>query len=449
MRRSVIFEEHAAVLPHWFAGGLAGATLICLDTHLDLQFVDEARLARLRRCVNAAELGRLQSPHPMSPDRSFCFGIEDFLLPAVRLGMIGRVVWVAPPPICRAGMAVAVRELQQMEGVTIEDLESFRRAPGGWLQGRLLGVELTVCELPQLQLMDLTGPVVADIDADYFVTVPGDSLWTTPGEVIRALKELPAIGCELTISRSVGTGFMPLRHGFIADELAALWEDRPSGAQQSGWSDCRGPAAPGDVVRRLGEFRARHCPIDPVTVAGLGREVKALDCDDAQQAVAWASLGHLFAALGRVEEAMHCDAKSMSGGAGHPELALEIARLWMARGRTDLAETFLCRAAGDDETRVIAWLHLAECAWARGDPAQAIQHAQAARRAAPAWPLPLKRLAAFARAALDAGEASRLQREHEELQARLQAVARGLSLALPATVHQVDSILATGSSPAA
>jgi arginase family enzyme len=79
MSRATIFEEHSEVLAHWFGNGVRNATLIYLDAHLDLQFVDPARIARLAACTSAAELARLESPHCLSPDRSACYGIEDFL----------------------------------------------------------------------------------------------------------------------------------------------------------------------------------------------------------------------------------------------------------------------------------------------------------------------------------------------------------------------------------
>jgi hypothetical protein len=429
MRRAVIFEEHSSVLPHWFSAGVANADLVCLDAHLDLQFVDEARIARLRACTSADELRRLESPHPSSPDRSCCFGIEDFLLPAVRLGMLRRVIWVAPPRV-RGVAASALGALQQMEGVTVEDLESFRRMPGGWLHGRLLGVELLICELPQLPLLRLAEPVLLDIDIDYFVNVPEDTLWVDPKVVVEWLEGLPRARPELTISRSVGSGFMPLQYRGIADQFGALWEQRRADAGQ--WHhapEAGNPAGQGsadDIVRRISEFRARSKSVDLATLSALRREVEASGAGDGPLAIAWISLGLLYAAAGRVDEAAHCDAQSMKQSGGHPSLALEIANLCMAQGDLGGAEPLLQRAARDDETRVIARLQLAEIAFARGDCVEAARQAQAAHEAAPAWPHLLKRLATFTQAGPDATAAARWAHEHDELCGRLDAVASRL-----------------------
>lgn len=472
MTRATIFEEHSSVVPHWFAAGVSAATVIYLDAHLDLQFVDASRIARLRHCATADEIAQLESPHPLSPDRSACYGIEDFLYPAARLGLIQRVIWVAPPHVMRVGMASALRGLQQMEGVTVEDLESFHRTPGDWIEGRLLGLDLEICDLSQLSRVSLDGCVLVDIDTDYFISVPDDTVWAQPREVIVALKELVGKGADVTIARSVGSGFLPLRHRFLADHVAALWEGRRDDADHwqslldlelqllsgrrddalTGLNEARqrrpdcaaschalalatldaqerarhlvmagvlDPAFSDDVVRRLGEFRARRKRVDLATVMGLHREVAALQDSAERQATAWIALGLLYTAFGRLDEARACDEQSLRYSAGHPELALEIAKLQIARGEYAAAVCLLDRAVVDDETRVAAWLHLAECAFALGSCAQARRHGLAAHQAAPAWPEVLMRLGAFAHAVGDRGEARSMLAQHDEIQRRI------------------------------
>jgi hypothetical protein len=93
---------------------------------------------------------------------------------------------------------------------------------------------------------------------------------------------------------------------------------------------------------------------------------------------------------------MACDARSLDVSGGHPDLALEIAKLLMGRKAPDAAGPYLDRAAADDETRVAARMLQAECAWAQGAHGAAWAHAVAAHTAAPAWPQIAKRLAVFA-----------------------------------------------------
>lgn len=481
MRQAQIFEEHASVLPHWFSRGAREATLLYLDAHLDLQHVGDARIERLRQCLSADALSRLESPHPHSPDRERCFGIEDFLLPAARLGLVQRVVWVAPPHVLRGGFGAALAGLQQMEGVTVDDLESFRRVPQGWLCGHLLGVEITVCQLADLSRMAFTGQLLLDIDADYFLALPEDTIWIHPRQVLEALAAVPGIGNELTISRSVGTGFMPLRYRFIADHLAALWQgDLAATAHWDRLFDLveegRAPSRPAtekfaqllplhennpqcaatcwalagasdtadlrarylrqaasldgaygdDLVRRLGEYQARWKPISLGTVLRLHKEVEAFSGTPERKAIAWVLLGQLYAVLGRVEEAQHCDRASLAFGGGHPDLALSIANLHLERGDFASAQAYLQRAAADDETRVGAWLQMAESAYAQREPTRAAEYAERACLAAPAWAHAHQRWAVFALAAGDAEAVGRSRQACEGLHSRLQAVAERL-----------------------
>ncbi|NML45646.1 hypothetical protein HHL11_17990 [Ramlibacter sp. G-1-2-2] len=392
MDRAFLFEEHASVLPHWVGRHVHGATLVCLDAHLDLQFIEPARIAQLRACRDAAAVAALESPHPLSPRRDACYGIEDFLYAAAQLGVVGRLVWVAPPHVL-AEMGAALRALRQMEGVTPEDIASFQRMPGGWFEGRLLGVELVVGALEELVALPLPEPVLVDIDTDYFVQVPEDRLWVRPQAVLRQLRNWLGAGRELTIARSVSSGFLPLRHRFVSDLLAALWEGRAEdvahgqGLLDMELSGLPLPALPGndDLLRRLGEIRAHGRPVDLASVLALRREVERSEEDGERRATEWILLGQLYAAFGNAAEASECHEQAEIAFGGHPDLALQVGKLELAAGHPQEALPWLHLAAQDDETRVAAWYHLALCAAALNDPAQGWRWAHAAHEAAPAW----------------------------------------------------------------
>ena len=438
MPRATIFEEHASVLPHWVDAGVRGATVVCFDAHLDLQFIAPERIARLRACRSGGELARLEFAHPLMPVRDACYGIEDFLYAAAQLGVMRRLVWVAPAHVL-ARMDAALQALRQMEGVSPRDISSFRRVAGGWLEGRLFGLEIAVIEWQQLAAIPLQEPVAVDIDAGYFVRVPHDRIWARPRVIVTALKERLGPALDLTISRSVGTGFLALRHRFLADQLAALWEGRQDDARH--WqclleleadplrddervarlsallgerpgcaATCHAlaletPAAEertvllaraasldphygGDVLRHLGALRVREEELDLATVLRLHRQLAAWEDTPERVATAWVALGLLYSVFGRIAEAVVCDTRSRAQGGGHPDLALQIGRLEMAAGRPDAAVPWLERAAIDDETRVAAWLHLSVCASRRGALEEAWNWGRAATEAAPAWPEP-------------------------------------------------------------
>jgi hypothetical protein len=436
MPRAVVFEEHASVLPHWRERRLRGATIVSLDAHLDLQFIAPEKIARMRACRTAGELAQLESAHPLSPRRDSCYGIEDFLYAAAQIGVLRRLVWVLPPHVlASAGGALAA--LQQMEGVTPEQIASFHRTPGGWIEGELLGVPVTAVEWQQLPALTIDGPVALDVDTDYFVKVPQDRVWVRPRVIATALRErFPAVQ-ELTIARSVGTGFLPLRHRFLADHLAALWEGRSADERHwqhlleietSGAPDAEKAAAlrllmavrpgcaatchalaatttdaaeravllaraaaldphyGGDVLRQLGSVRVHQDNLDLATVLRLHAQLARWDDGTDRAGPAWVAMGLLYAAFGRLADAIACDLRSLRHGPGHPDLALQIGRLYMAANDDAGAQRWLERAAADEETRVAAWLQLSICASRRGALEEAWTWAHAAHEAAPAWP---------------------------------------------------------------
>jgi hypothetical protein len=447
MTRATVFEDHASVLPHWRARGLRAATVVCLDAHLDLQRIDAERIAQLRDCEGSLEFAVLQASHPLSPHREACWGDEDFLYAAAGLGLVRRVVWVAPPYVVRSLDAV-LGALSRKEGVTPEQLQSFRVDPGGWIAGTLLGVELLVARWEQLPLLPLHGELAIDVDTRFFVQLPHDRVWAEPAEVLSVLRDSVGAGRELTIARSVACGSVPLRQRFLSDQLAALWEGRLADADYydrllaidqdvadaperlararallAERPDCAaachalaiqcGDAAEravllaraaalddhyvGDVLRHLGALRLRREELDLASVLRIHRQL--LDYEDSAERLdtCWVALGLLYAGFGRLRDAVACDHASRVHGGGHPELALQIGRLHMEAGLEDQAQPWLERAASAGETRVSAWLHLSVCAARRGTPEEAWNWARAASEAAPAWPEPahwLRRLAA-------------------------------------------------------
>jgi hypothetical protein len=133
------FKEHSSVLAAWWDLPRRPRTLVYFDAHLDLQQISAARLRRLVECTTAQQVAALGKPHHLCPDDGFSYSLGDFLYPAHRLGMIERVIWVAPPHVLSANPAAIFERLQQMDGVAFEELLRFQRRPDGTVQGRLLG----------------------------------------------------------------------------------------------------------------------------------------------------------------------------------------------------------------------------------------------------------------------------------------------------------------------
>lgn len=445
--KALIFEEHSSVLPLWWEMRAQARTVVSLDAHLDLQHIGAERMARLEGCCNVEHVRALEKPHFLLPDGRFSYSLEDFLYPASRLGLIGRLIWVAPPHVRTASLRHAIGQLQQMNGVRPEDLYGFKKTDGGWVEGRILGLDMVVCDYRHLDHLALPGDSLIDIDIDYFITVPDDKAWVSPWEVFEVLHRLPLAPGFVTLSRSVDSGFTPLRFRFIADYLAALWEDRcneqahyarlfqyearlRAGGRQAAASDlrreleryqgcaatwyllglaeadaaeaarCRGRAGElsaayqQNVLRSVCELRNRRIPIDMSSVLGLERRLTSeTGSGTTEWALAWAALGLVYCLFGELARAMDCYRRASAVVGEHPELALEIGKLLVGSGRLDPAEVYLRVALQDDKSRTGAHFFISQIQRAKGLLDEARKHLVCASEAAPAWDELIDRLA--------------------------------------------------------
>lgn len=468
-----IFEGHSSVLALWWEMRAQGRTVVSLDAHLDLQHISAERLARLEECRNVEQVRALEKPHFLWPDGRFSYSLEDFLYPASRLGLIERLIWVAPPHARTAPVKHAIGQLQQMDGVRPEDLYGFKQTDGGWIEGRILGLDMVICDYRQLEHIALPRDSLIDIDIDYFIAVPDDKTWVNPREVFEVLHGLPLAPEFVTLSRSVDSGFTPLRFRFIADYLAALWEDRddeqmhyarlfeyearlPAGGRQAAASDlrreleryqgcaatwyllglaeadaaeaarCRGRAGElsgayqPNVLRSVCELRNRRLPLDMSIVLGLERGIISESrLDMTERGLAWAALGLIYCCVGELPRAVECYRRASAVVGEHPELAMEIGKLLAASGRLDVAEGYLRVALQDDKSRTGAHFFISQVQSAKGRLDSARRHLVCASEAAPAWDELLDRLAQV-HARLGDHVGARSYRERCEAQ-RLQA----------------------------
>ncbi|MBI3653572.1 MAG: tetratricopeptide repeat protein [Acidobacteria bacterium] len=219
---TLIFAEHSSVLPVWKQRDLRQRTLVYLDAHLDLKQISDLRLQRLRNCQTAEEMAQLEKPHFLVTDEGYSFSIEDFLYPAHRLGFIERLIWVCPGEQVPDLATVLKRALQFLEGVPLEDLQTLKRH-GEVLEAKLFGLPVVIASYQYLKHLQLPPDSLIDIDIDYFISTATDRPWVNPQKVFQALQELALRSELVTLTRSVSSGFTPLRYSFIADYLAALF----------------------------------------------------------------------------------------------------------------------------------------------------------------------------------------------------------------------------------
>lgn len=435
----LIFEEHCTVLAEWQSRGLRRKTLVYLDAHLDLQRVNETRMRRLRSAPSPAAFAALEKPDHLLPDGEYVYGLENFLYPANRLGIVSRLVWVRPPHVRVDHSRQVLSYAQQMDGVTFDELCAFRKSSRGCWEGTLLGLPLTICTLEQLPLLDIPPHSLLDIDADYFLALPEDRIWIDPAAAVAALRR-SVVDPELTsIARSVGSGFLPLRYRYIADWICAVWTGDTSSAKhwatvyQADTALHAGKRAEATRLLSAALLSFPNCPAthyllalasadapgsagaaqaaaldaayrhDPARLASetanrhLATSLDALETLYAELTRPGASgplkgfvaLGLAYAERGDAQRALECYRRY---GERHAALALAVAALLSEPHQRDLRKSLLEVAAAEDASATSAHMQLAEIAVEDRDYAAARTHLEFARRNAPAWLEPLDAL---------------------------------------------------------
>lgn len=475
----LIFEEHSSSLAHWWKEGTHRRTVVYLDAHLDLQFISTDRMRRLEGCTSADGIEALRKPHHLCPDRGYSYSLENFLYPASRMGLIDRLVWVAPPHVPTEYSHHNFDRLCQMDGIQFEELRRFKKGVGGWIEGRMLGLDVVICDYRQLEQIPLPSDSLIDIDIDYFVELPGDAVWVDPMVVFTVLRQLLPVPPFVSISRSVESGFTPLRYRFLADYLAALWEGREldsehynrlyrldrrlrAGECEAVLADCRcerqnhpdcaatcyllslaeqdrGQAATWrsmaaslsaayrpNLLRSVCEIRSRRLAASLGEVAALHKQAAQAPLDPEARGMAEVEIGLLYTALGQLKGAVDCYRRATGLLGEHSELALEIAKLLVASGQEMPAIAFLQTALEDDKSMTAAHVLLAQIDMTRGMFEQSRQHLEKASETAPAW-RQLMDLLAFVHRRLGNSERAReLREKSDQLQRQSERLARQL-----------------------
>jgi hypothetical protein len=215
MVETLVFEEHDSVLVEWWRRDFRDLTVIYLDAHLDLQKVSPKRIVELKRCCNLTSFVKLGKPYFFFPDRHYAYSLENFLYAAGCLGIVKHLIWVRQPARHRIPTTAS---FQVIEGYTIDSLSPD--TDDGTIRTEILGLDLTICTPQSIRDLSIPKNAVIDIDTDFFLDHRKGGPWTDPGETFLLLERLgkPRL---VTITRSVKSGFVPLRHRYWADYLHA------------------------------------------------------------------------------------------------------------------------------------------------------------------------------------------------------------------------------------
>lgn len=205
-----VFELHDAALDVWREAGVDDRTLVHIDAHHDMWWVDDDG------STTAA----------------------NFLCPALTSGMFRDIYWVVPDGAfhsCDARRALRrqIKSLLRCHPDDARIVSSDAASITATIQGRLFRI-CTLDTLPKMR-----DEVVLDIDVDYLV-IPRVSHnrpdthcstpWRWPAELLSHLERADIRASLVTIAYSVEGCYTPLRWKYLGDELAERLRNPDSGA---------------------------------------------------------------------------------------------------------------------------------------------------------------------------------------------------------------------------
>jgi hypothetical protein len=441
-----LFEEHSSTLPVWWAQKNGPRTAVYLDAHLDLQQTSEKSIDQLANCKTLDEIKALEAPNHLNPSTRFAYGIENFLYAAHKLQLIDRLIWVAPAHIPRNYSDSLLDYMQQMDGISFAELTSFESIGSNSLRGKLLGLDITICDYSDLGSLGIGPNYYLDVDIDYFVNVPSDQLWVEPRHVISTIIDQLGTPSLTTISRAVGSGFMPLAFRFVGDLIASqltdnkqdldyfqeiywvidhlahgrldegqalcleLVQQRPDQAsamyllgiscadsvQKNHYLTLAGETDTHysfDLSRDAIGLLHRKKSISKQTVGALWNWLKSMTDQSDEQSKAEVAMAQVLAAHGESIIAQQLLDKQVGDYEQHDDVALAIAanQLGDAKKR-DQTKSALERIAKNSKNGSAALLYLGDIEYAQKNHAAALSHYEQTHQRAPAWMLPIERI---------------------------------------------------------
>jgi hypothetical protein len=194
-------EEHHHAYLAWKGQGKRKMWCWHVDAHLDLS--DEGLTAPI---LESWAKGEGPYGNAFLPWGGLNCG--NYLLPAIREGLLGRLTWVLPDWLPHGDLLSWSRQhLLSWLDLKVEEWEGLRDA-GGYVEGLLLGIPFQMGILDNLPRPDQE--VWLDVDLDYYVDGQGNC-WLEPDPTA-----LPK-SCLTTLAFSVVGGFLPDQQRSLAE----------------------------------------------------------------------------------------------------------------------------------------------------------------------------------------------------------------------------------------
>lgn len=194
-------EEHHQAYFAWRQAGVRQAWCWHVDAHLDLS----------RDGLDHWRDGQGPLGNAYVPWGGLHCG--NYLYPAIQEGLVGRLTWVIPPWLVQGPLLSWARtHLEGWLDLRLEEWAGLREAEGV-VRGTLLGIPFELGTDQTLPRPD--GPVLLDLDLDYFVDEHGQ-LWG---------QELRSVDSPLTtVAYSVKGGYLPAGMRWLGERWQAWLE---------------------------------------------------------------------------------------------------------------------------------------------------------------------------------------------------------------------------------
>ena len=199
-----LMEDHRDAYFLWKEIGLKGLPCLHVDAHLDV-----------------SDLKAPGNELVYSPE----INCGNFLLPAMRENIVSSLIWVIPEhlPGGEELLDWSYTELQNWLHLELSDYMSLKQV-GRRVEGTLLGKPFVICFSEDIP--DLQGPVLLDIDVDYFLS-PTDEVWQSPATLAEHVAGVsPA---ATTIAYSLLGGYTPPKHRYLGPLMEQCLSDLPLG----------------------------------------------------------------------------------------------------------------------------------------------------------------------------------------------------------------------------
>lgn len=372
-------EDHSQAYFAWKRAGIRDAWCWHVDAHLDIgrDGLDPAALDRLQPALEP--LPDLTG-NPYVPWGGLNCG--NYLYPAIRHGLVGRLTWVIPPDLPQGKLLAWARtHLNGWLDLSVEESAGLRDA-GGFIEGTLLGIPFQVGTAAALPIPQ--EPVLLDIDLDYYLNQQGEVWSQPPGPLPKSL--------FTTVAYSVLGGYTPTAER----RLAAPWSDNWSGYQATELDEaahCVRQRRPqpgldhlhdlqsveaeylrGSCQHQLGQFEAalqtwqrllpQLPPLGQAYLAGLASELLSTRLNEPREALDYAQRGlhivedyrlHYAAAvaleqLGQERQAAQMLRRGLRQAEGTVislQMRVLLARLYRKQGKDGLAQIELTQVQRD------------------------------------------------------------------------------------------------------